>query len=100
MGWITDYNGLQWDGMESNGKECALKCASGYVGVCGGKCWESVLGNVVRWNIVKRAAIIERFISQESDLNYQLSNDHVSLDQWLTIVDLMSEARVRFSAST
>ena len=101
---FSGMNGIQWNPMERNAhwnaRRDTLECVVGSVGVCGGKCWETVLGNVVRWKIVKRAAIIERFISQESEFNYQLSNDHVSLDQWLTIVDLMSEARVRFSAST
>ena len=63
-----DFNGMDWNSMEFNGIQWnahwnstewnahALECASGYVGVCGGKCWESVLGNVER-KIAIRAAI-------------------------------------------
>ena len=62
--WISmEWIGIQWNSMELNAhwnstewNAHALECASGYVGVCGGKCWESVLGNVER-KIAIRAAI-------------------------------------------
>ena len=97
--WISmGLNGIQWKGMRTGIRVGirwsvwweVLECVVGSVG--------RVLGNVVRWKIVKRAAIIDRFISQEYEFNYQLSNDHVSLDQWLSIVDPTPETRVRFSA--
>ena len=63
MGCVLEFNGAHWNSMEWNDL-CitfalplhALECASGYVGVCGGKCWDSVLGNVER-KIAIRAAI-------------------------------------------
>ena len=58
MEWNAYWNSMEWNAH-------ALECASGYVGVCGGKCWESALGNVER-KIAIRAVIIETFISEET----------------------------------
>ena len=83
MEWNAHWNSMEWNAH-------ALECASVYVGVCGGKrCAEN-----------RETCCNNRRFHLGNDFNYQFINDHVSLDQWLSIVDPMPEARVRFSPST
>ena len=49
MEWNAYWNSMEWN---AHGPEIASVC----VGVCGGKCWDSVLGNVER-KIAIRPAI-------------------------------------------
>ena len=104
-----EFNGIQWNGMRTGMRtgmrvgilwsvRDTLECVVGSVG----RVWWEVLGECggKRCAENRETCCNNRNFYLGNDFNYQLINDHVSLDQWLSIVDPMPEARVRFSPST